>query len=212
MFDAPPTIGHNLQRAMDEVAATEGVGEHGDPPRLLAPSRRPRRRGKPVRRRRRSHRVTPRRGGCCCGTTTRRGLRPELTFEDDAARLEVGGERRSSWPSTAPTTRPDNIYIHFPGHDALMLIDIVNPGWVPIYNLNLSEDVPGYLERSRRGSWPTRGSTTSAGTWADWAPATTSIPAPAVHRRHRRQRARRTRLGRPRPRTSASTGPTSGPR
>ena len=26
-----------------------------------------------------------------------------------------------------------------------MLIDIVNAGWVPIYNLNLSEDVPGYL-------------------------------------------------------------------
>jgi hypothetical protein len=23
-----------------------------------------------------------------------------------------------------------------------MLIDIVNAGWVPIYNLNLSEDVP----------------------------------------------------------------------
>jgi hypothetical protein len=26
-----------------------------------------------------------------------------------------------------------------------MLVDIVNAGWVPIYNLNLSEDVPGYL-------------------------------------------------------------------
>src|SRR6266540_1519916 len=39
---------------------------------------------------------------------------------------------------------------HLPGglpdHDALMLIDIVNAGWVPIYNLNLSEDVPGYLQ------------------------------------------------------------------
>jgi hypothetical protein len=40
---------------------------------------------------------------------------------------------------------PDNIYIHFPDHDALMLIDIVNAGWVPIYNTNLSEDVPGYM-------------------------------------------------------------------
>jgi hypothetical protein len=26
-----------------------------------------------------------------------------------------------------------------------MLIDIVNAGWVPIYNVNLSEDVPGYM-------------------------------------------------------------------
>jgi hypothetical protein len=28
--------------------------------------------------------------------------------------------------------------------DTLMFIDVVNAGWVPIYNLNLSEDVPGY--------------------------------------------------------------------
>ena len=27
-----------------------------------------------------------------------------------------------------------------------MLVDIVNPGWVPIYNLNLSEDIPGYIQ------------------------------------------------------------------
>jgi hypothetical protein len=27
-----------------------------------------------------------------------------------------------------------------------MLIDIVNPGWVPIYQANLSEDIPGYIE------------------------------------------------------------------
>ena len=30
---------------------------------------------------------------------------------------------------------PDNVYIHFPDHDTLMLIDIVSAGWVPIYNL-----------------------------------------------------------------------------
>jgi hypothetical protein len=27
-----------------------------------------------------------------------------------------------------------------------MLIDVVNAGWVPIYNLNLSEDVIGYIQ------------------------------------------------------------------
>ena len=27
-----------------------------------------------------------------------------------------------------------------------MLIDIVNPGWVPIYQSNLTEDIPGYIE------------------------------------------------------------------
>jgi hypothetical protein len=45
-----------------------------------------------------------------------------------------------------PNHSPDNIYIHFPDHDAMMLIDIVNSGWVPIYNVNLSEDVPGYID------------------------------------------------------------------
>jgi hypothetical protein len=28
----------------------------------------------------------------------------------------------------------------------MMLVDIVNPGWVPIYRSNLSEDIPGYIE------------------------------------------------------------------
>jgi hypothetical protein len=27
-----------------------------------------------------------------------------------------------------------------------MLIDVVNAGWVPIFNVNLSENVPGYIE------------------------------------------------------------------
>jgi hypothetical protein len=27
-----------------------------------------------------------------------------------------------------------------------MLIDIANSGWVPIYNCNLSEDIPGYID------------------------------------------------------------------
>ena len=48
-------------------------------------------------------------------------------------------------PSIGPNHTPDNIYIHFPDHDTLMFIDVVNAGWVPIYNLNLSEDVIGYM-------------------------------------------------------------------
>jgi glyoxylase-like metal-dependent hydrolase (beta-lactamase superfamily II) len=67
-----------------------------------------------------------------------------VTFAD-AYTLEVGGERvELAWHG--PNHSPDNIYIHFPGHDTLMLIDIVNAGWVPIYNLNLSEDVQGYMQ------------------------------------------------------------------
>ena len=67
-----------------------------------------------------------------------------MTFADRYT-LEVGGERvELAWHG--PNHSPDNIFIHFPGHDTLMLIDIVNAGWVPIYNLNLTEDVAAYME------------------------------------------------------------------
>jgi hypothetical protein len=69
---------------------------------------------------------------------------PEITFADRYT-LEVGGERvELAWHGSNHS--PDNIYIHFPGHDTLMFIDVVNAGWVPIYNLNLSEDVQGYIQ------------------------------------------------------------------
>jgi glyoxylase-like metal-dependent hydrolase (beta-lactamase superfamily II) len=69
---------------------------------------------------------------------------PDVTFQDRYT-LEVADERvELAWHG--PNHSPDNIFIHFPDHDALMLIDIVNAGWVPIYNLNLSEDVPGYIQ------------------------------------------------------------------
>ncbi len=69
---------------------------------------------------------------------------PEVTFGDNYT-LEVGGERvELAWRGSNHS--PDNIYIHFPGHDALMLIDVVNAGWVPIFNTNLSEDVQGYMQ------------------------------------------------------------------
>jgi glyoxylase-like metal-dependent hydrolase (beta-lactamase superfamily II) len=56
----------------------------------------------------------------------------------------AGNQVELAWHG--PNHSPDNIYIHFPGHDTLMFIDVVNAGWVPIYNLNLSEDVPGYIQ------------------------------------------------------------------
>ena len=56
------------------------------------------------------------------------------------------GRRRatSAWPGANHS--PDNIIIHLPDHDTLMLIDIVNPGWAPVYVANLTEDIPGYIE------------------------------------------------------------------
>ena len=68
----------------------------------------------------------------------------EETFQDDRT-LEIGAERIDlAWRGANHS--PDNILIHLPDHDTMMLVDIVNPGWVPIHQSNLSEDIPGYLE------------------------------------------------------------------
>ena len=143
LFDAPPTIGHNLQRAIDEIAAAEGVSnqvthlvyshhhhDHAGAASLFE--------GNVVRV---GHEETRR---LLLRDNDPARPAPEVTFQDRYT-LEVAGERvELAWHG--PNHSPDNIFIHFPDHDALMLIDIVNAGWVPIYNLNLSEDVPGYLQ------------------------------------------------------------------
>ena len=142
LFDAPPTIGNNLQRAIDQIASANGVSSkvthivyshhhadhlgasslfgrhvvrvgHIETKRLLARDNDPTR---PV---------------------------PDLTFETHHT-LRVGGERIDlAWHGTNHT--PDNSYIHFPDHDTLMLVDIHLPGWVPYDSFNLNEDVPGSI-------------------------------------------------------------------
>ena len=142
LFDAPPTIGHNLQRAVDEVAAAEGVSNqvthlvyshhHHDHAGAASLFDNVVRVGHEETRRLLLRDNDPARPA------------PEVTFQDRYT-LEVAGERvELAWHG--PNHSPDNSYIHFPDHDTLMLIDVVNAGWVPIYNLNLSEDVPGYLQ------------------------------------------------------------------
>jgi glyoxylase-like metal-dependent hydrolase (beta-lactamase superfamily II) len=68
---------------------------------------------------------------------------PDVTFETHRT-LHVGGERIDlAWHGTNHT--PDNIYIHFPDHDTLMLVDINLPGWAPYDSFNANEDVPGSI-------------------------------------------------------------------
>jgi glyoxylase-like metal-dependent hydrolase (beta-lactamase superfamily II) len=143
LFDAPPTIGGNLRRAVDEITAAEGVSntvthlvyshhhdDHAGASSLF---------GSDVVRV--GHEETRR---LLLRDDDAARPAPEVTFIDRYT-LQVGGEHvELAWHG--PNHSPDNIYIHFPDHDTLMLVDIVNPGWVPIYNLNLSEDVPGYIQ------------------------------------------------------------------
>ena len=142
LFDAPPSIGNNLQRAIDEIASAKGVSNkvthivyshhhadhlgasslfgtdvirvgHVETKALLASENDP---ARPV---------------------------PDVTFATHR-RLQVGGERIDlAWHGTNHT--PDNIYIHFPDHDTLMLVDVILPGWVPYDSFNLNEDVPGSI-------------------------------------------------------------------
>ncbi|HEY3089299.1 MAG TPA: MBL fold metallo-hydrolase [Jatrophihabitantaceae bacterium] len=143
VLDAPPTIGRNIQRAVDEIAAANGVS---NTVRYLVYA----------------HHHADHVGASSLfdKNVTRIGhdeTRRLLLRDDDPARppneetfgdhrtLEIGGERIDlAWHGANHS--PDNIVIHLPDHDTLMLIDVVNPGWAPIYLSNLTEDIPGYLQ------------------------------------------------------------------
>ena len=142
LLDAPPTIGNNIQRAVDEIAAANGVSNKVT--HLIY-----------------SHHHADHAGASSLfdRNVTRIGheeTRRLLLRDNDAARpvpdeifqdertLTIGGERIDlAWLGSNHS--PDNIYIHLPNHDTLMLIDIVNAGWAPVYICNLTEDVQGYM-------------------------------------------------------------------
>ena len=143
LLDAPPTVGHNIQRAVDDIASANGVSNRVT--HLIY-----------------SHHRADHAGASSLfdGGVARIGheetrnllLRdddparpaPEETFQDRLT-LEIGGDRiELAWRGTNHS--PDNIYIHLPDHDTLMLVDIVNPGWAPVYLSNLTEDIQGYIE------------------------------------------------------------------
>ena len=142
LFDAPPSIGHNIQRAVDEVAAATAVSnevtclvyshhhaDHAGASSLFG--RRVRRVG---------HRETR---NLLLRDDDPRRPPPEEIFQERLT-LRIGGERiELAWHGANHS--PDNIFIHLPDHDALMLVDVVNPGWAPVCQSNLTEDVPGYL-------------------------------------------------------------------
>jgi glyoxylase-like metal-dependent hydrolase (beta-lactamase superfamily II) len=143
LLDAPPTIGNNIQRAVDEIAAANGVSnkvthliyshhhaDHAGASSLF---------DKNVTRI--GHEETKR---LLLRDNDKARPVPDETFQDRRT-LSIGGERiELAWLGSNHT--PDNIYIYLPEHDTLMLIDIVNVRWAPFGIVNLSEDIPGYIE------------------------------------------------------------------
>src|SRR3984885_15354002 len=142
LLDAPPTIGHNIQRAVDQIASANGVSNRVT--HLIY-----------------SHHHADHAGASSLfdkniariGHEETRNLllrdddparpAPEETFQDRRT-LEIDGERiELAWHGSNHS--PDNIFIHLPDHDTLMLVDVVNPGWAAICQSSLADDVPGYI-------------------------------------------------------------------
>src|SRR4249920_1811515 len=123
LFDAPPSIGHNLQRAIDEIAQANGVSnkvtylvhthhhaDHAGASSLF---------GKDVVRI--GHEETRR---LLLRDDDPARPAPEETFTDRRT-VEIGGERfELAWHG--PNHTPDNSLVYFPDHDVLMMVDIVN--------------------------------------------------------------------------------------
>jgi glyoxylase-like metal-dependent hydrolase (beta-lactamase superfamily II) len=142
LFDAPPTIGGNLQRAIDQIASDNGVPNkvthivysHHHADHLGASSLF-------------GHGVTrigqiQTKEMLASENDPTRPL-PDVTYETSYT-LRVGGERvELAWRGTNHTA--DNTYIHFPDHDTLMLVDINLPRWVPFDSFNLNENVQGSI-------------------------------------------------------------------
>jgi glyoxylase-like metal-dependent hydrolase (beta-lactamase superfamily II) len=126
VVDAPPTIGHNLLRAIADVTGASGMpskvthlvyshshADHAGASSIL---------GNDVVR--------------IGHSETRRLLlrdndphrpAPAVTFNDQYS-LQVGGERLEL-AYNGPNHAPDNIYIYAPEHKPLMLVDVIFPGW-----------------------------------------------------------------------------------
>jgi glyoxylase-like metal-dependent hydrolase (beta-lactamase superfamily II) len=189
LFDAPPTIGHNIQRAVDAAATAVGMSNkvthivysHHHADHLGASSLF----GKDVVRI--GHEQT--RTLLLRENDPTRPV-PDETFRDRRT-LTIGGER-IELAHLGTNHTPDNIYIHFPDHDALMLVDIVLPGWVPYDSFNLNEDVLGSIDAPAKAmAYP----------WSRFIGWPTSLPG-------RRRRSPRSIP----PRSSPSTATTPGPR
>jgi glyoxylase-like metal-dependent hydrolase (beta-lactamase superfamily II) len=142
MVDAPPTIGHNLLRAVADVTKTTGtpanithlVYSHSHADHIGASALL----GSDV---------------VHIGHSETRKLllrdndanrpAPTVTFEDEYD-LRVGDELLQL-RYHGPNHTPDNIFISAPDHQTLMLVDVIFPGWVPFKNLAVSQDIPDWV-------------------------------------------------------------------
>ena len=145
LFDVPPTIGHNLQRAIDQIASDNGVSNkvthivysHHHADHLGASSLFGKdvvRIGQIQTRELLRQRARPHPPGRCPTSPTR----PATSCGWAGERVNLAWRGTKMTPPTTPTS-------DFPDHDTLMLVDINLPRWVPFDSFNLNEDVQGSI-------------------------------------------------------------------
>lgn len=135
--DAPPTLGHNILRAIDRTTTkpvTQVVYSHHHSDHCGAMSI------YPAAAPRYAQRATAQRLELLADPH-----RPLATHVfDDEVTIDAGDHSlRLSYPG--PNHREGNSFIHAPHQRVLMLVDVIFPGWVPFSNLALSAFVPGYV-------------------------------------------------------------------
>ncbi|MFE3496112.1 MBL fold metallo-hydrolase [Streptomyces sp. NPDC059175] len=138
VVDAPPTLGHNILRAIGEVTArpvTHLVYSHHHADHIGAAG------------------IFPKGVVRIAHERARHLLRedgdpnrplPTRVFSE-SYRLEVGG-KVLHLSYQGPNHSPDNIFIHAPAQRVLMLADVIFPGWVPFKGLAVSSDIPGWIK------------------------------------------------------------------
>lgn len=142
LVDAPPTIGHNLLRAIASVTHASGmpskvthlVYSHSHADHIGASSLF----GTDVVRI--GHRENRR---LLLRDNDPNRPPPSVTF-DERHVLEVGGEQLQL-AFHGPNHTPDNIFIYAPKQQTLMVVDVVMPGWIPFKGLAVSQDIPGWV-------------------------------------------------------------------
>ncbi|MEZ0071346.1 MBL fold metallo-hydrolase [Planotetraspora sp. GP83] len=116
LVDAPPTIGHNLLRAIEEVTQANGR------PSTV------------------THLVYSHSHADHIGASVIFGKDVVRIGHTETRTLL----RRDKDPN-GPNHSPDNIFIYAPDQETLMVVDVIYPGWVPFTNLAVSQDIPGWI-------------------------------------------------------------------
>jgi glyoxylase-like metal-dependent hydrolase (beta-lactamase superfamily II) len=147
LVDAPPSIGHNLLRAIEEV--TRANGRPGKVTHLIYSHYHADHIG--------AARIFGNKVARIAHAETDRMLRaardanrprPTTTFRDRYT-LKVGGERLEL-AHHGPNHTPDNIFVYAPDHQTLCVVDVVVPGWVPYRNLEWSQEIPRWIKANEQ--------------------------------------------------------------